>query len=79
MSDYDPDTTHDLLIKAFMEYSRWNTRFELFGYKDSALKARLALSEIRRLGKIRRAEILEKKNLIHGIQKGTPEEDTDDN
>ena len=48
-------------------------------YKESAVKARVALGEIRRLIMIRRAEIQAKKNLIHGIQNEGNEEDSDDN
>jgi hypothetical protein len=76
MSDID---THELIIREFIEYSKWSTRFELHGYKESAVKARVALGEIRRLIMIRRAEIQAKKNLIHGIQKDDPEEASDDN
>jgi len=76
MSDID---THELLIREFMEYAKWSTRFEIHGYKESAVKARVALGEIRRLIMIRRAEIQAKKNLIHGIQKDDPEEASDDN
>jgi len=76
MSDID---THELLIREFMEYAKWSTRFELHGYKESAVKARVALGEIRRLIMTRRAEIQAKKNLIHGIQNDSDEEASDDN
>ena len=76
MSDAD---TNELIIREFMEYSKWSTRFELHGYKESAVKARVALGELRRLITLRRAEIQAKKNLIHGIQKDDPEEASDDN
>jgi hypothetical protein len=50
MSDTD---THELIIREFMEYSKWSTRFELHGYKESAVKDRDAKhqgAEVRQLG-----------------------------
>jgi hypothetical protein len=76
MTDDFDDDTQEKLIKAFVEYSKWNERFERFGYKGSALQARAWLSEIRRMASLRRKEIQAKKNIIHGI--GQDQEETDD-
>lgn len=76
MTDQFDDDTQDKLIKAFIEYSKWNDRFERFGYKGSALQARQWLAEIRRMAFIRRKEIQAKKNIIHGI--GQDRDDLDD-
>jgi hypothetical protein len=66
MSEEFNDDTHDKLVKAFMEYSKWNERFERFGYKGSSVQAREALRAIRDLSVRRRVEIIEKRNEIHG-------------
>jgi carbonic anhydrase len=73
------DDTHDTLIKAFMEYSKWNERFERFGYKESAVKARTALRKIRKISTVRYQEIHAKKVEIHGNQNEGNEEAIDDN
>jgi hypothetical protein len=57
MSDDIQDDVHDLLVKAFIKYSEANSRFHLFRYKQAARDARLALLEIAKLAKDRRAEI----------------------
>lgn len=78
MSDDFNDDTHDQLVKAFIEYSKWNSRFELFGYKGSAIEARNALGLIRHLAKQRRLEIQTKKQTLGRNQKrGTEDTDTD--
>jgi hypothetical protein len=64
--DFPPDDVHEQMIKKFMEYSKYNARFKLFGYKESAKLARLALNDLRALAKTRRAEIQARKNELHG-------------
>lgn len=51
--------THDELKKEIEAYLYENERFEKYGYRASATKARNALSAIMKLAKTRRAEILE--------------------
>jgi hypothetical protein len=74
--DFPPDDVHEQIIKKFIEYSKYNARFKLFGYKESAKLARAALSEIRVLAKTRRAEIQARKNELHGIDSS---DDADEN
>ena len=62
MSDDIQDDTHDTLVKAFIEYSRWNERFERYGYFESSKRAREALRIIRTLATERRKEIQAKRN-----------------
>lgn len=76
MTDKD---INEQLIRQFMEYSKWSTRFELFGYKESAVKARLALTKIRKLAQARYQEIQAKKVAIHGNQNEGSEGEDDDN
>lgn len=64
--DFPLDDVHEQMIKKFMEYSKYNARFKLFGYKESAKLARLALNDLRALAKTRRAEIQARKNELHG-------------
>jgi hypothetical protein len=71
--------TNEQLIREFMEYSKWSTRFELFGYKESAVKARNALSRIRKLAQTRFQEIQAKKIALHGNQNEGTEGEDDDN
>jgi hypothetical protein len=66
MSDDIQDDVHDLLVKAFIKYSEANSRFHLFRYKQAARDARLALLEIAKLAKDRRAEIAKLRLEIHG-------------
>ena len=79
MSDDIQDDTQDKLIKAFIQYSKWNERFERFGYKASCVNARAWLSEIRRLCTKRRYELQDKKIELHGNQNEGDETDGDDN
>ena len=53
--------THDKMIEAFQEYFKWQDRFEWRGSDDAGIKARNALSEIRRFASQRRKEIQEKR------------------
>jgi len=63
MADDIKDDTHDQLVKAFIEYSRWNERFERYGYYASSIQAREFLRSIRDLCKVRRMEIQAKRKL----------------
>ena len=63
MTDDIKDDTHDELVKAFIEYSRWNERFERYGYYGSSDQAREFLRDIRDLCKKRRMEIQAKRRL----------------
>ena len=78
MTDNDKDT-NELLIREFIEYSKWATRFELFGYKDSAKKARNSLMKITKLAKLRYREIQAKKIEMYGNQNDQVNEVNDDN
>jgi hypothetical protein len=53
--------THDKMIEAFQEYFKWQDRFEWRGSEEAGIKARNALSEIRRFASQRRKEIQEKR------------------
>ena len=53
-------STHDDLSKAIETYMNESARFEQEGIKKAATAARNALSEIAKLCKVRRVEILEK-------------------
>ena len=63
MTDDIKDDTHDLLVKAFIEYSRWNERFERYGYYGSSVQAREFLRDIRKLSTQRRMEIQAQRKL----------------
>ena len=79
MNDDFQNDTHDKLLLEFLVYLRWSQRFEQFGYKESAVKARNALSRMRKLAQARFQEIQAKKIEIHGIQNEGDEEAEDDN
>ena len=75
MTDDIKDDTHDKLVKAFIEYSRWNERFERYGYFASSQQAREYLRDIRDLCKTRRMEIQAKRRLNKQAKtEGTDEE-----
>lgn len=74
--EFSEDDIHEQMIKKFIEYSKYNTRFKLFGYKESAKMARLALNDMRALAKTRRAEIQARKNELHGSDSS---DDADEN
>ena len=63
MTDDIKDDTHDRLVKAFIEYSRWNERFERYGYHGSSVQAREFLRDIRVLSTARRIEIQAQRKL----------------
>jgi len=58
------DDTHNLIIKACMQYIKWQTRFEYDLSVDAGKKSRFWLSEMRRLAKIRRKEIQDKRAIL---------------
>ncbi len=76
MSEEFDNDTHEQLVKAFIEYSKWNDRFERFGYKGSSVEAREALRAVRELATKRRMEILEKRKQLFGETK-TEDEGSD--
>ena len=51
------DGTHELLIQAFIEYFTYNDRFKRRGAFEPSIKARAALSDIRKYATRRRDEI----------------------
>ena len=76
MSEQD---LNEQLIRKFIDYSKWSNRFELFGYKEAATKARNCLREIQQLANARYHEIQAKKRELYGNQKEGTEEASDDN
>jgi len=54
-------STHEKLVSLFETYAAENERFVTKGVKASAARARKALSEIAKLAKARRAEIIAEK------------------
>ena len=76
MSDQD---LNEQLIRKFIDYSKWSNRFELFGYKEAAVKARNCLREIQQIANARYHEIQAKKHTLYGNQNEGNEEDSDDN
>ena len=72
------DELHEKLIRLFMEYSKWNTRFDLFGYKESAVKARVALMDISKVAREKRRRIQAKKEELYDNQNEGDDEDDDD-
>jgi len=57
-------STHELLVQAVMDYYNAQERFEVKGFDETGRKARVILSDIRRLATIRRKEIQEKRKKI---------------
>lgn len=75
------EDTHELIIKACQEYFKWQSRFEHKGSDEAGIKARNWLSEIRRLCRLRRAEIQEKRNQrrkVRNAKNGRPSDITKD-
>lgn len=58
-------TTHEELKIEIETYLQENEKFTLKGVKSSSTKARNALSNIMKLAKLRRAEILEEKEKLN--------------
>jgi len=71
--------SHDKMIEAFQEYFKWQDRFYYRQSEEAGIKARNALSEIRRQASIRRKEIQalkkERRELREG-KNGRPLKDT---
>lgn len=53
------DDTHDQLTKAYMQYFKYNEKFAKRPSRQSKIQARKWLSEIRKLSRTRRAEIVQ--------------------
>lgn len=52
------DDTHDLLTKAYMNYFKYNEKFAKRPSRQSNIHTRKWLSEIRKLSRTRRAEVI---------------------
>jgi hypothetical protein len=68
-------TTHELLVQAVMDYYNAQERFEVKGFDETGRKARVILSDIRRLATVRRHEIQEKRKLNKEKKRGQQEQD----
>lgn len=67
--------SHDKIIKAVMEYCKWQDRFEHKGSDDAGVKARHALAILRDEAVERRKEIQEKRQerkKIRNAKNGRP-------
>jgi hypothetical protein len=62
--------THDQLIQAVLDYCLYQDRFEFKGSDESGVQTRALLGEIRRLAKIRRAEIQAKREHRRKLRNG---------
>jgi uncharacterized protein YggL (DUF469 family) len=62
--------THDELVRAVLEYCKNQDKFEFKGGDEAGVKARVLLGEIRRLAKIRREEIQNKKQHRRQLRNG---------
>jgi hypothetical protein len=60
------DDTHDLLTKAYMNYFKYNEKFAKRPSRQSKIHTRKWLSEIRKLSRTRRAEIVREYNQHKG-------------
>ena len=56
---------HTQMIEYFIEYSYYNNRFMLYGYKENSIKARSALTKIAKLARRRRQEIGEDRKALY--------------
>jgi hypothetical protein len=56
--------THETIVAAFENYLAENAKFTDKGVKASAARARKALQEISKAGKVRRAEITTEKEAL---------------
>jgi len=63
-------TTHELLVQAMMDYYNAQERFEAKGFDETGRKARVILSDIRRLATTRRNEIQEKRKKLKEEKRG---------
>lgn len=62
--------SHDKLFEAFQEYCKAQNKFEGCNVDEAGLKARFWLSEIRRLARTRRQEIMEKRDTLKKVRNG---------
>tara|TARA_B100000900_G_scaffold350408_1_gene316944 strand:- start:5527 stop:5742 length:216 start_codon:yes stop_codon:yes gene_type:complete len=68
-------TTHELLVQAMMDYYNAQERFEAKGFDETGRKARVILSDIRRLATTRRNEIQEKRKKLKEEKRGRKEQE----
>ena len=61
---------HDKLFEAFQEYCKAHNKFEWHNVDEAGLKARFWLSEIRRLARSRRQEIMDKRIELKKLRNG---------
>lgn len=54
------DSTHDKLVKAYLNYFKWNEKFETKPSEIKKIETRKCLSEIRRLALERRQEVIDR-------------------
>lgn len=77
-----PRSTHELLVQAMMDYYNAQERFEAKGFDETGRKARVILSDIRRLATTRRNEIQAKRKALKAEKKQNKAQnqiqDTDD-
>ena len=59
-----PKSTHELLVQAMMDYYNAQERFEVKGFDETGRKARVILSDIRKLATERRNEIQAKRKAL---------------
>ena len=59
-----PKSTHELLVQAMMDYYNAQERFEAKGFDETGRKARVILSDIRKLATERRNEIQAKRKAL---------------
>ena len=59
-----PESTHELLVQAMMDYYNAQERFEAKGFDETGRKARVILSDIRQLATERRNEIQAKRKAL---------------
>ena len=64
-----PKSTHELLVQAMMDYYNAQERFEAKGFDETGRKARVILSDIRKLATERRNEIQAKRKALKAIKK----------
>ena len=59
-----PKSTHELLVQAMMDYYNAQERFEAKGFDETGRKARVILSDIRKLATERSNEIQAKRKAL---------------
>jgi len=77
-----PKSTHELLVQAMMDYYNTQERFEAKGFDETGRKARVILSDIRKLATERRNEIQAKRKALKAEKRSNKAQnqnlDTDD-